>query len=363
MKVKWLKPYFQADEFTLGVAVIPQHVFSVNEKRRTDLRDFSSKEFADGFNNHWANRQMCGTGPMIFKEWVKEQRVVLERNPNYWGQPFYFSKLVYRHISNQNTVLQQLLQNDFDRAAIAEKDHYVQSLDHPNVESGKVVLEKYDYPAYRYLGYNLKREFLQGQARPAGYRACGADRPDHRKDFPRLGHAHHGPFLPGSPANDAVAQAADVRSGCSTTIARRRRLEDGRRRIGAEQGDRWRAVDAKFDLMIFTDSQTFRSVAEIIQDNCRKVGVEVNISPVKWALMLQKLRKKEFDATILGWAMSWKDDPYQIWDSSQADLPESSNHIGYANPEVDKLIAELRVTMDPKAQTPLSSKDSSNHLR
>ena len=108
--------------------------------------------------------------------------------------------------------------------------------------------------------------------------------------------------------------------------------------------------------MIFTDSQTFRSVAEIIQDNCRKVGVEVNISPVKWALMLQKLRKKEFDATILGWAMSWKDDPYQIWDSSQADLPESSNHIGYANPEVDKLIAELRVTMDPKAQTPLYRK-------
>ena len=42
--------------------------------------------------------------------------------------------------------------------------------------------------------------------------------------------------------------------------------------------------------------------------------------------------------------MAWKD-PYQIWSGDQADVPESSNAIGYRNPEVDKLIDQCKVTM------------------
>ena len=64
---------------------------------------------------------MCGSGPMRFLEWAKEERVVLERNADYWGEPFYYSKIVYRHVSNQNTVVQLMLHNDVDRATIAEK--------------------------------------------------------------------------------------------------------------------------------------------------------------------------------------------------------------------------------------------------
>ena len=79
--------------------------------------------------------------------------------------------------------------------------------------------------------------------------------------------------------------------------------------------------------------------------------------------MLEKMNKKEFDAVILGWAMSWKDDPYQIWHSSQADVQDSSNSIGYPNPEVDKMIEELRVTMDAAKQTELYRKIHRIHLR
>jgi ABC-type transport system substrate-binding protein len=72
--------------------------------------------------------------------------------------------------------------------------------------------------------------------------------------------------------------------------------------------------------------------------------------------MLQKLRKKEFDACMLGWAADWKQDPFQLWHSSQADVPESSNAGAYRNPEVDKLIDELRVTLDQKKQVELYHK-------
>ena len=356
IKIKWLTPYFLADEFTLGVPIFPMHVFSVDTNGRTISRDFSSKEFADGFNNHWANRQMCGTGPMIFKEWVKEQRVVLERNPDYWGAPFYFSRIFYRYVSNPNTMVQQVLQNDIDAAPISEKDQYFHNLDYKTVKAGKVRLEKFDYPQYRYLGYNLKRDFFKdNRVRWAiGHAIPVDDIID--KIFRGLAVRITGPFLPGSPTNDASLKplAYDLDESRKLLDEAGWKMEPGESvRSKMVEGQK---VVARFDLMVFADSPTYQAIAAIVQDNCRRIGVEVTISPAKWALMLQKLRKKDYDATILGWAMSWKDDPYQIWSGSQADVPESSNSGGYQNPEVDKLIDELRITMDPAQQIPIYHK-------
>lgn len=353
VKVKWTEPYLLATEFTLGIGIMPRHVYSVDENGEPISFDFASKEFADGFNNHWANTTMCGTGPMIFKEWRKEQEVTLERNPNYWGEPFYFSRIVYQYNSNPNTALQKTLQGDVDWAGIPEKDLYIQSQDHPNVKAGKVKLVQYDYPGYRYMGYNLRRDFFKdAKVRWALSHAVPVDEII-GKLYYGLAVRVTGPFLPGSPANDPDLKPVEY------NLEKARQLLDEAGWVDSDQdGTRDKIVagekvPARFDLMIYSDSPSYKSIAEIVQENCRKIGVEVILTPAKWPLMLQKLRKKEFDATILGWALSWRGDPFQIWHGSQADLPESSNSIGYANPEVDKLIETLRRTLDEKKQTEL----------
>jgi peptide/nickel transport system substrate-binding protein len=356
VKIKWTKPYFNADEFTLGVAIIPRHVFSVDAKGDPISFDFTSKEFAKGFNDHWANRKMCGTGPMIFKEWVRDQRVVLERNPNYWGQPFYFNRLIYRHIKNLNTAVQQMLQNAIDWNVIPEKDLYLQSKSHPSVLEKKVNLVEYRYPGYRYLGYNLKRPFFKDkQVRWAIGHAIPIDEII-ANIYHGLAERITGPFLPGSTANDASLPLVDYDLDKS-----RKLLDEAGWKLA--EGDSVRSkmvngqkVEARFDLIIYSDSASYASIATIIKENCRKIGVNVKISSTNWALMLRKLNEKEFDACILGWAMSWKDDPYQIWHSSQADINESSNHVGYKNPQVDKLIEQLRVTMNADKQTEIYRK-------
>ncbi len=138
VKVRWKKPYFMADIFTLGAGVIPRHVYGNDAKGEPISFDYRSKEFADGFNNHWANTSMCGTGPMIFEKWDKGQQAVLKRNPDYWGHPFYFSNIVYRYITNPNTAKTQLLQGDLDWGGIVQKNQYLEAKEHPNVKSGKV---------------------------------------------------------------------------------------------------------------------------------------------------------------------------------------------------------------------------------
>ena len=61
----------------------------------------------------------------------------LERNPDYWGRPYYFSRLVYRHEQSEHDGPADVAEST-RCCRDAEKDHYFQNLDNPNVVAGKV---------------------------------------------------------------------------------------------------------------------------------------------------------------------------------------------------------------------------------
>ncbi len=357
VKIQWTKPYFMADQFTLEVPIIPRHVFSVDENGEPISFDFSSKEFADGFNNHWANNQMCGTGPMVFTDWTRDSRVVLKRFDDYWGAPFYFSQIVYRCIPNPNTVIQKGMQGELDQIGIPQKDKFFQLKDNSSVKEGKVRLVDYEYPGYRYIGYNLRRKVFQDQK----FRQAMAHAVPVQKIidevFEGLAIRVAGPFLPGSSQADPSIKPIPYDLDRARVL-----LDEAGWKDTDADGVRDKVVDgqkirAEFEILIYSDSPSFRTIGEIVKENGRKIGIEVKITPVKWALFLQKLRKWDFDAAMLGWATSWrKSDPFQIWHGSQADIKDSSNAIGYRNPEVDRLIEELRVTMDTEKQVELFHK-------
>ena len=358
VKIKWTKPYFLAEEFSLLADnfIIPRHVYSVNDKGEPISFDFSSKEFADGFNSHWANRQLCGTGPLMFKKWDKEERVVLERNPDYWGPPSYYSKIIFRCIPNSNTARQMVLQNEVDWVRIVEKNLYLDGKEHENVKSGKVVPHEFDYPGFRYVGYNQKRDlFKDKRVRWALAHAIPVDQII-EVVFKGLAVRSTGPLLRGSSAYDSSIPAVPFDLDKSAKLLSEAGWEDTDGNGIRSKTISGKKVQATFDLMIYSDNPSFLTIAEIIKENCRKVGVDVQISPAKWGLMLQKLRKKEFDAAMLGWVMDWKQDLFQLWHSSQADLPDSSNSINYVNKELDKLIEEHRVCLDKGQQIELYHK-------
>jgi peptide/nickel transport system substrate-binding protein len=357
VKIQWSEPYFLADEFTLANPIMPRHVYGMDQNGEPISLDFrNSKEFADAFNNHWANTKMCGTGPLIFEEWKKENSSTLVRNDDYWGEPFYFSRVIYRYVSNPQTALQQVLQNELDWGAIPEKDHFIQNQESSTVKSGKVKLVAYDYPGYRYMGFNVKRDlFSDKRVRTAvSYAVPVNDIVD--KVYHGLAKRLSGPFLPGSTANDESLEPLPYDLDKANKLLDEAGWKDTDGNGIRDKTIAGRKVEATFDLMIYGESPQYQRIAEIIGENCRRIGMECRITPTQWALMLQNLRKKEFDVTILGWALSWKNDPFQIFHGSQADLPESSNSIGYQNPELDKLIEELRVTLDEKKQTELYHK-------
>jgi ABC-type transport system substrate-binding protein len=383
VKVRWTKPYMQATEATLALPIIiPRHVFSVDEQGEPIALNYSLKEFADGFNQHWANTKMCGTGPLMFEQWTRNERLVLVRNPRYWGKPYPFSRVEFRCIPNPNTSVEMLLQNELDFAGIAEKDLYVQQKSSPSVIPGRMVqvdrrdggqwlqfqassppvpghehrtvkLVEYHDPGFRYIGYNLRKEPF----RDLRFRQALAHAVPLRKIidevFKGLAIPHPGPFTPGTSIFNPQIKPLDYDPDRSRRLLAEAGWKDLHRRGVLEKEIGGVLVPARFDLMIYADAPGFGTVAEIIKDSWRQIGVEATISPTKWALMLQRLNNREFDACMLGWGSSWKEDPFQIWHGSQADEPYSSNFVGYRNARVDALIDQLRVTLDEKRQIPL----------
>jgi len=94
--------------FMVGLAastvfVEPQHVYG----NKTVLKDSQ------------ANDHPIGTGPYVVKQWVPDQKIVLVRNPHYWGttktKPIpYFKEVVADIVTNPQTMVDDLLNGTID---------------------------------------------------------------------------------------------------------------------------------------------------------------------------------------------------------------------------------------------------------
>lgn len=74
-------------------------------------------------------QDIVGTGPYKLKEYVPGQRVVLERNPNYWrrskeGESLpYIAKIIFLIVQNQDTVLLKFLEGEVDYCSLRGMDY------------------------------------------------------------------------------------------------------------------------------------------------------------------------------------------------------------------------------------------------
>jgi len=78
------------------------------------------------------------------------------------------------------------------------------------------------------------------------------------------------------------------------------------------------------------------------------LGIEVELLQTEWATFLQDLRKRPFQMFRLGWVADYPD-PYNFLDQlfhSQS----SDNHMGYSNPELDRLLEQARTDLDQEAR-------------
>ena len=73
-----------------------------------------------------------GSGPFKFVEWVPDDKIVLERNPDWWGDGPKLDQLIFRSIPDNSARLAELLAGTVHQADLAQTDMAAAAAD-PNI--------------------------------------------------------------------------------------------------------------------------------------------------------------------------------------------------------------------------------------
>jgi peptide/nickel transport system substrate-binding protein len=279
-----------------------------------------------------------GTGPYRFKELRSGEKIVLLANPDYWDGKPYLSRIVYRIIPSQATTFLELKAKGVDASGLTALQ-YARQTEYP---AFKRAYTKFRHPGngYVYIGFNLKdKRFADRRVRQAFAHAINK-REIIDGVVLGLGREATGPYKPGTwvYTDKVKTYAFDMET------ARRLLAEAGWK----ERNDEGLLVkDGKpftFELLTNQGNDERKKIAEIVQAQLRELGVGVEIRVMEWAAFLKEhVKKRNFDALVLGWGIGIDPDQYVVWHSSQMG-PDQLNHISYANPEVDRLLEEGRTT-------------------
>ena len=325
VRIRYPKPYAKA-LLSWGMWMLPKHLLEA-PMREGKLRDSSQ------------NRDRpVGTGPYRFQEWRSGEKVVLVANRDYYREGPYISRIVYRIIPSQPTIFLELKAKGIDSAGLTALQ-YKRQTDFP---AFRKAYHKYSYPAnaYTYFGFNLKDpRFADKRVRQAFAHAIN------RREIIDgvilgLGREATGPYKPGTwvynpnvktyPYDPARARALLAEAGWKERNADGVLVKAGR--------------PFSFELMTNQGNEERRKIAEIIQASLKEIGVHVEVRIIEWASLLKEyLKKKRFEAIVLGWGIGTDPDQYNIWHSSKTG-PDELNQISFANAEVDELLEKGRST-------------------
>ena len=354
------EPYFLNESVLGGIAMLPRHYYDPqNLLRQVTVRQLSedpaklpgeAKQFGDQFNRNY-NRNPLGSGPYKFSSWKTGREIELRRDRNYWGygvagidQP-YIDRLKFRVVNNMDAALIRLKSGSLDYMEALQP---VQAVRGTNSARFQSEFKKYEYfaPTYSYIGWNNDHPIFRDK-RVRQAMTYMTDRKQIVKSILfGLGEVVDSPIYLFRPEydKDLKSYPFDPEKGLALLREAGWRDSDG-------DGILDKVIDGKkiplrFEIKVNSGNVVRESVALVLMDELRKHGIAANVRQLDWTIFLNDVKNHQFDAVVLGWAMSTTEpDGYQIWHSSQA-ANKGSNAISYKNPRVDQILEAYRREFD-----------------
>src|SRR6201999_1630881 len=104
-----------------------------------------------------------------------------------------------------------------------------------------------------------------------------------------------------------------------------------------------------------TDEQ-FRVLGAALQEQWRRVGVDLELRPLEFATVLSDAIKGNFQLNLLRWVGANNDpDIFEFVFSSKRFPPDGANRGHYRNPQIDSLTDQIRTEMDQSKRKLLCS--------
>ncbi len=315
VKVTYSQPYFKALSIWM-MGILPGHLWSkVEDPMTTPL-----------------NKLPVGTGPYkLTKPFKVNERIVLERNSDYFVHSPYIEQINMHYIGDPSTQFITLKAKELDIGGL-DPLQVERQLD-ASFRSHYQLIEQPSH-SYTYLGFNLRKKVFQDKR----VREAIAYSIDREEIIDLLFFSHgricYGPFMPGS---DAYPKDLKLRTYDP------KRAKQLLKELGYDSDN-----PLRFEVVTNTGNDTRIYAAQIIQQQLRRVGIEMKIRTMEWQAFLNTVvMPHQFEAVLMGWSLSLTPDAYSIW-HSDGDRKGGFNFIGYHNAEVDRLIVEAEKIVNPK---------------
>ncbi len=267
------------------------------------------------------NRNPVGTGPFVFKEWRAADRLIAERNPNYWDKDKpYLDRVIVRPLPDSDARYASLGKGDVnviweDRAENILKAKKDKSLVVLNwIGSGALVIP-----------LNTAKEPLNDK-RVRQAISMGLNRKANAAVLSQgLRPVYDDPYGPSSGIE------------CKDNGALGYNPEKAKQLL-AEYGKPVKLVHT------VTATPRGREGAQVFQADMKKIGIEVTIKPVDQTQLVKETLSRDF--LVSGWRIiDFPDVDPQMFANFHSKSP--INFSGYNNPEVDRLLLIGRTQLDP----------------
>ena len=314
-------PYFLTALIASQAPIIPRHLF----------------EGKDPITNP-AHNNPVGTGPFVFKEWVRGSHILYERNPNYWDQPKpYVDRLIVRVVTDpaaraaalesgtadiagdnpvplaevsRFTKLPNLAVEEKGAAYAGEINQLVFNLDNPHLKELKVrqaIAHAIDKKAYLDIVWYGFGEITNGPVIPALKQWAATDLPVYAFDPERA---------------EALLDEAGFKRGAG--------------------GIRFKLTN---DYLPY--GENFKRGSEFIKQALARIGIEVTIRGQDFASYIRRVyTNRDFDFAN-AWLSNYFDPTVGVqrlfWTQNIKKGTPFSNGANYSNPEVDALFEAAAV--------------------
>ncbi len=270
-----------------------------------------------------------GTGPFVLKSYSIGERMILSKNPNYWGDPAYLDEV---HMLLAGGSAMAMYENDeIDITGIGLAD--LERVTDPEEELSKDVVEVPPSFSTSYIGFNVEEapfddvhfrralNFAVDKQLVANAVFSDLVRPATGVIPP--GFVGFNPDLEGLAFDEEKAKEELAKSKYADPETRPR--------------------------IVITLPGTGGSpslTTEVVADMWRRtLEVDVEIQQVEWATFLQDLHRNRLQAFSLAWQADYPD-PHTFVDVLFR-TGSSINNTNYSNPQVDALLEQANIEADP----------------
>lgn len=348
VKFFWKNSVFASKALTLGWSPMPRWLYAVDPNGK-EVPNLSYH-----FKNHWFTG-MLGTGPYRFSR--DDKGVLLEKNPRFHGEEPAFDKMVFKHIPDADQQVAQLKAGELH--AISVQPHVYASLrKDDDVGADKDIrLTEHPMMVYRYIGWNMNGPIFGAHDQTAEEARWVRHAMTHAMDrqgyidtlFSGLATITTGNFYPESPEYDRSIAPWPYDLEKAKALLDKAGWKDSNEDGIRDKGGR----DLEFTLLTYDYRPEFIALGKALRTELKKIGVSLILETVDWPTMQTRMSDGDFDAVVGGWALGWEADVFQIWHSSQADVPQGSNRVGFRHKRADEISDLTAFTLEPEKRVPL----------